>query len=508
MPPRVTLTAISGQLDGRSYSFSERTTCLIGRSKDCLIKIPSNKTNIVVSRHHCLLDINPPEIRVRDFGSLNGTFVNDELIGRRHKDETPEEGQQMDFAEKDLAHGDTLRVQNTEFQLSVELPCFCEECGHEIAAEDQETSRTGNDVFVCFSCRTEALATQAFIPHERRTIACAECGRDVAAEMGPHRDDQYVCSACKADPFKVMKKLLGDAKSGQRDLAAIRGYEIIRSLGKGGMGAVYLARNESTGDLSALKIMLPKAAASPRCREMFMREAENTKSLEHPNIVKFFDAGYSQGTFFFTMEYCEEGGVDKFIRTRGKPLSVEEATSIMLPFLDGLDYAHRAAIPHVKLESGGVGTGTGLVHRDISPHNILLTRRSGKFVPKISDFGLSKAFDLAGLSGLTCSGGAAGKPFFMCRQQLIDYKFAKPEVDVWAAAATLYSLLTGFPPRQFSKDKDVWKTVLQDAPISILKRNPNLPPRLAQVLDQALNDRHELPFKSAKQLKMALEKAL
>ena len=167
--------------------------------------------------------------------------------------------------------------------------------------------------------------------------------------------------------------------------------------------------------------MLPKAAASPRCLEMFLREVENTRALRHPNVVRFLDAGYSAGTFFFAMEYCDAGALDRLIIDKGGKLPVDEATAVLFPMLDGIEYAHRAELPYVQLQDGSIGVGKGLVHRDISPHNVLLSNIDQQCQPKVSDFGLSKAFDLAGLSGLTCTGAAAGKPFYMCRQQLIDY---------------------------------------------------------------------------------------
>ena len=95
---------------------------------------------------------------------------------------------------------------------------------------------------------------------------------------------------------------------------------------------------------------------------------------------------------------------------------------------------------------------TGLVHRDITPRNIFISISEDIPSAKISDFGLAKAFELAGLSGNTRTGNFSGTLGFICKQQLINYKYARPEVDVWAAAAVLYYMLTGMPPRDFSGD--------------------------------------------------------
>src|SRR5262249_18480424 len=147
-------------------------------------------------------------------------------------------------------------------------------------------------------------------PPRRQARVCARCGKDVSAEMGEHRQGEYVCADCKADPLALVSRLLDLARSGEKDLLAIRGYRIERPLGQGGMGAVYLARHEQTGERVALKVMLPAVAADERATARFLREAELTRALRHRNIVRLRDAGCSHGTFFFTLDYCEGGSVD------------------------------------------------------------------------------------------------------------------------------------------------------------------------------------------------------
>jgi pSer/pThr/pTyr-binding forkhead associated (FHA) protein len=111
----VRLSVLAGPSAGSEFSFEDRTTCVVGRASDCSPRLPQD--DMQVSRHHCLFDINPPDIRVRDFGSLNGTFVNGEEIGRRKPDETPEEAALTAFPERDLAHGDEVRMGKTLLQI-------------------------------------------------------------------------------------------------------------------------------------------------------------------------------------------------------------------------------------------------------------------------------------------------------------------------------------------------------------------------------------------------------
>ncbi|WP_246275420.1 serine/threonine-protein kinase [Brasilonema bromeliae] len=214
----------------------------------------------------------------------------------------------------------------------------------------------------------------------------------------------------------MIKRLLGLAEKGDENLIAIRGYSIIQLLGKGGCGEVYLAQHNQTNNFVALKVMLPAVAANDRAIQMFLRETENTKALRHPDVVKLLDYGYSESIFFFTMEYCEGGTVTDLMQRQGGKLSIDIALPITLQVLNGLEYTHNAEIPNVKLGNSGFGKGRGLVHRDLKPSNIFLGNVDGKLTVKIGDYGLSKAFDLAGLSGETSAAGgfpdsqATGEP--------------------------------------------------------------------------------------------------
>ncbi|MBM3878810.1 MAG: FHA domain-containing protein [Verrucomicrobia bacterium] len=508
MPAKITLRITQGALAGQEFVFEEASSCVVGRSSDCSPRIPDDKVHETISRHHCLLDINPPDIRVRDFGSLNGTAVNGKPIGQRQQGMTPEEGAKLAFPEHDLKHGDELRLGETVFRVEVFAPAQCAECAVEIPEDQRRRAERLPGVLQCEACRKKAeLVRRPAIP-KRKPKVCARCGRDVTAEVGAHRQGEYVCARCQRDPFEIMRKMLGQAGAGARELQAIRGYTLECELGHGGFGAVYLARKEGSGEQVALKVMLPRAAMNPQAKERFLREVANTEALRHRHVVEFRESGCSQGTFFFTMEYCRLGSIDKLMERRGGRLPLKEAVGIACEVLDGLEYAHHATIPNVRLKDGRYVEGHGLVHRDLSPHNILLTEVQGVTVAKVSDYGLSKAFDTAGLSGLTRTKDTAGKPLFMPRQQVTDFLRAGPEVDVWAAAASLYNMLTGAVPRDFPPGKDVWVTLLETQPVPIRRRDPGIPARLAAVIDRALIDKPAIVFKTAASLKQALLAAL
>lgn len=445
MLAKVKLNIVAGELEGNTFPFDARTLCIVGRALDCNLKLPDDQAHSTISRYHCLLDINPPEIRVRDFGSRNGTFVNGLKIGQREKGQSADSVDRGTFPEIDLHEGDKITLGNTVLEVKAET--FCE----------QETERA------------------------------------------PGLTETHGPSAVKLDG--------ADPVAETEDLC-IEGHTLLRELGRGGMGKVYLARNDETGEQVAVKTLLPQVAVDEYARSLFLREVKNTEVLRHPNVVALERSECRADVFYFTLEYCNAGSVADLQKQRGGKLSIVEASSLILETLNGLEYAHNVEISLVNPDNSCTIQSRGLVHRDLKPANIYLCERAGGLTAKVGDFGLSKAFDLAGLSGQTATGSAAGTPVFVPRQQILDYKYAKPEVDVWAAAATYYYMLTGTTPRSFPKGQDPWLVALKSKPEPIRSRDPRIPAALAEIIDEALVDQPEIRFKSAAALKQAIEEVL
>jgi len=475
---KVTLQVIQGGLAPKQFTFQERTTCVIGRALDCNIKLPDDQAHSTISRYHCLLDINPPDICIRDFGSLNGTFVNGDKIGQREVDTNRDKANHMIYPEYDLKQGDQFKVGESLFQVSLEK-----------SAVD--------------------------------TIVEENPNSQIPSKKVPSKQNSEPASP-DVDPLDKINLLLNKSeKTDNKKLLEINGYHIFKELGKGSMGAVYLAKksedtryskdnnaNDDNNREVALKIMLPKVEADPKAHRQFIRETKNTCLLDHQNIVKVYDIGNHGDTFYFTTDYCEAGNVTQLMAKEGGKLPLYLALKILLQILDGLEYAHTIKIPTVVLADGKKTSAVGLVHRDLKPGNIMLTKVSGTLQAKIVDFGLAKAFDVAGLSGRTATGISAGTPFYMPRQQVINFKFSKPEVDVWAAAATFYKMLTGRHPRKYTKGSDPWLTTLKTSVTPIRTYDASIPKALAEVVDQALIDQPEIYYKSASDFKNDLAKVI
>jgi serine/threonine protein kinase len=441
--------------------------------------LPNDEDHRSVSRHHCMLDINPPAVRIRDFESRNGTFVNGENIGRRDPARSAADPHQGPAPERDLADGDEVRLgRSVAFQVVVTLP---------------EPPPLPPTVSPAGRTHDETLSAPP---------GCARCGGEVPQEFGSwDGESQYLCSECRASPEEVATLLVSLARAGgNEDLRAIAEYTLYGELGRGGMGAVYLARHAVSGRRVALKLMLPRTAANADARARFQREVRLTRMLSHPNIAALYEDGFADGAFFFTSEYCEGGSLDKLLERRGGRLPAREAVRYAIEALEGLDYAH----------------DKGVVHRDLSPSNILLARRPGPvatpddgrplYQAKVGDFGLAKAFDRAGLSGLTRSGTTAGKPWYLARQQVLNFKDASYDVDVWALAACLYRALTGAYVREFPPDVDQWHVILYSDAVPIRQRDANVPRALAEVVDRALREHPRIGFSSAAELREELRR--
>lgn len=441
MSATITLTIIDSKLSGKSYSFDSRTICWVGRQDSCTIQFPEHIDYDHVSRIHCLLDIDPLRISVRDFNSKYGTFVDTVLIGRREQGQAAP--QNMNVAvkpnEQNLYSGNVIKIGNVHIQVKI--------TGEQPDYTPPPVAKT---------------------PSQIKVVA------DKAIEW-----------------LKIWLEIPTSIKEDER--SAIGGYKIIKQLGEGGYGQVFLAEN-ALGKQIAIKVMLAEVAATPTKVKMFEREIDNAKVLNHPNVVQVTDNGFDpvNNCLFYGMEYCKGDNLAVFVEKMGGILNWDLAKRLIFQILDGLEYTHTAEIPFVRLADRSFGKGVGLVHRDLKPKNIMIANTNLGQVAKIGDFGLSKAFDLAGLSGHSMSGdGFRGTAEFMCRKQVLDFQKAQPEVDIWAAAACLYYMLTGKAPRDVRKGEG-WEVLLERDVILIRDRNPDIPALLAEVIDRALHEEGSL----------------
>ena len=266
------------------------------------------------------------------------------------------------------------------------------------------------------------------------------------------------------------------------------GYRVDRVLGEGGMGIVYLAHRESDGALVALKVIKSIVDTREVVIGRFLREASILRKLEHANIVRFHEIGFSNGRLFFAMEYVQGTSVADALKERG-PLSVTAAAGLTCHVLKALSYAH----------------ALGFVHRDIKPANILTTRQGGKSRALLADFGLAKIYQESSLSGMSVTGQMGGTLAYMPPEQITHFREAKPAADIYATGATLYTLLTGRKLFEFTGRAEQQITrILFDEPTPIRTHRPEIPEALAAIIHKSLAKAPADRFPDALAMKDAL----
>jgi serine/threonine protein kinase len=262
--------------------------------------------------------------------------------------------------------------------------------------------------------------------------------------------------------------------------------------------------------MTAIKFIRPELLSDDeRANDRFVREMRISESVVHPRVVRCLETGLVEDTCYIVMEYCELGSLYDLVDRNG-PLPACDLVPLFLDVLDGLAYAHNAEVPSPET-TGEPEVAIGLVHRDVKPQNILLCAdAAGDRIAKIADFGLAKAYETAGLSGLTASGTPGGTAGYMPREQVFDFKYARPDVDVWSTAAALYYALTATTARNFPEGRDPWLAVCTEPVQPVESRGVEVPRELAEVVNRALaEDPAQVPaYPTAADLRSALADAV
>ncbi len=266
-------------------------------------------------------------------------------------------------------------------------------------------------------------------------------------------------------------------------------YEVLKELGRGGMGVVYLARHRLSGRREVLKVMGKELLDRPGSKERFLREIQSAAMLDHPYVVKMHTAMELGDLMVLVMEYVEGVDLDRLVRTSG-PLPV--ATACL--------YAHQVAL---GLQHAA---DKGMAHRDVKPQNLILTRDGDKPVVKVLDFGLAKVRSEKGVElELTGEGRMLGTPHYIAPEQILDAAHADTRADIYGLGCTLYYLLTGAAP--FAGRGSLFE-ILQAhrtvAPRPLNQARPEVPAELAAVvakmMDKGPAKRYQKPVEVARAL--------
>ena len=291
---RVTLRVIAGPQTGRVFTFEQHETFMIGRGEDSHFCLPQDR---YFSRHHCILEIAPPQCFLRDLGSTNGTFVNGIRVETCY-----------------LKSGD--RIQGGETVIEVEVASE----SAPVYGQPQVQSKTIPSLI---------------------TVLCLNCGMPSEAEASrPDSKMTFLCDNCR-EQLKLNPQ-------------PIPNYQMIKILGQGGMGSVMLARSMRDGRPVAIKTLLPEVAISEQSLKRFLREIEVASKLQHPHIVSYLEHGTHNGIVYLVTEFVAGMDASKLTKHRGGKLPYMEVIKIMEQTLAALDFAHSLGFIHRDIKEQNI----------------------------------------------------------------------------------------------------------------------------------------------------------
>jgi tetratricopeptide (TPR) repeat protein len=257
-------------------------------------------------------------------------------------------------------------------------------------------------------------------------------------------------------------------------------YEVVRLLGKGGMGAVYLARDRELGRDVAVKLIAPHLSSQPTVLDRFRREIQLSSQVTHPNVLRVFDLAEHDGLRFLTMQFIDGRSLADVVASE-RPLPEARALALFIQVCKGVEAAHE----------------NGVLHRDLKPQNVMIDAGDHAFV---TDFGLATSSDL---SAMTQTGALMGTPHYMSPEQVMG-KRVDARSDIFSLGVILYELLAGKPPFEGDSPFEVMMVRTRAPPRPLRDLNPAVAPRLQAVLDRCLAIEPEQRFASVAELLDAL----
>jgi DNA-directed RNA polymerase subunit RPC12/RpoP len=380
-----------------------------------------------LSRKHCTVADEGGRLTIEDMRSRNGTFVNGERVTRAV-----------------LKSGDKIRVGDNSVV---------------VKAPRGPRSTVGNTTDVM---RAVGLCSLCGVVVSSGEIAAGKAQRTAAG---------ILCTRC-LEVALVPGRILG-------------GYRIIEQIGCGGMAEVYRAEQVTSGRIAALKTLIDPQGAGEQARKRFVQEARAGARLEHPNLVRIYDAGEESGIPYIVMEFIEGQDLATLLDRRGF-LPTTQALDIVLDIASVLAFAH----------------SHGVVHRDVKPANIILDSVHGR--ARLLDLGVAKLTEIGHADGLTRAGMGLGTLEYASPEQIQSAKDADGRADIYSLAATLYRMVVGSRPFHANSELGLAKAVLYEPVGWPPEAAGRVPEALCKVVSKAMEKNRERRYASADEFREAL----
>ncbi len=270
-------------------------------------------------------------------------------------------------------------------------------------------------------------------------------------------------------------------------------FRLVRELGRGGHGVVYLAVDERLGRQVALKLSRPETLLDADLRKRFLREAQAAGQLDHPQLVPVHEVGEEGRLFYIASQYVEGKDLAQWLAEQTAPVPPRQAAELVAALADGVEHAH----------------AHGILHRDIKPSNVLLSEEGGRLSPRLTDFGLAKLLEATKDQTQTRTGVLLGTPTYMA-PELATGKLREvgPATDAYGLGALLYEILTGRPPFRGENDVDTIHQAVHEEPLDPRRLRPGVSPELAAICLKCLEKRPEARYATAGELAADLRRYL
>lgn len=326
--------------------------------------------------------------------------------------------------------------------------------------------------------RTSALASRLITQDQLDRVEAAI--RASGQREGEVTDDELAAKLVELD---VLTAYQADQLKEGRTKLSLGPYIITDWIGQGGMGQVFKAVHEMMGRESAVKV-LPLNKSTPQAIVNFTREIRTQAQLDHPNLVRAYDAGHDGNVYYLVTEYVPGTDLRRLIRTQARPLSMQQAASIIFQAAQGLHYAHQR----------------GLLHRDVKPGNILVTPNG---IAKVSDLGLAGFIHLADEDPR--AGKIVGTADYLSPEQIRSPREITPASDIYSLGCTLYYAVTGKVPFPGGTTREKARRHLEDTPWHPRRFNPEISEEFVEIIADMMEKDPAARMKSTAEVCTRLE---